>query len=61
MALSHNLNANLVHKWIRLHAQKSTALQPAFILLPVSLAGARSHASSNIRVEMQHPRGTVTS
>ncbi|WP_225922816.1 transposase [Pseudomonas hamedanensis] len=26
IALSHNLNANLVHKWIRLQAQKSTAL-----------------------------------
>lgn len=29
VALSHSLNANLVHKWIRLHTQKSTALQPA--------------------------------
>lgn len=33
IALSHSLNANLVHKWIRLHAQKSLALQPAFIPL----------------------------
>ncbi|WP_339437805.1 transposase, partial [Pseudomonas sp. EL_65y_Pfl1_R32] len=33
IALSHNLNANLVHKWIRLQSQKSTALQPAFIPL----------------------------
>ncbi|AXQ51072.1 IS66 family insertion sequence hypothetical protein (plasmid) [Stenotrophomonas rhizophila] len=61
IALSHNLNANLVHKWIRLEAQKSTALQPAFIPLPVPLAGAKSHtSSSNICVEIQHPRGTVT-
>ncbi|WP_189667045.1 IS66-like element accessory protein TnpA [Pseudomonas amygdali] len=60
VALSHNLNANLVHKWIRLQSQKSTALQPAFIPLPVSLAGAKSHpASSNICVEIQHARGTV--
>ncbi|WP_426112050.1 IS66-like element accessory protein TnpA [Pseudomonas sp. DSP3-2-2] len=60
VALSHSLNANLVHKWIRLQAQKSTALQPAFIPLPVSLAVAHSHASSNIHVEIQHSRGTVT-
>ncbi|MFJ2458055.1 transposase [Pseudomonas helleri] len=29
VALSHSLNANLVHKWIRVQVQKSTALQPA--------------------------------
>ncbi|MHC8372754.1 IS66-like element accessory protein TnpA [Pseudomonas sp. MDT1-85] len=60
IALSHSLNANLVHKWIRVHAQKSTALQPAFIPLPIQLAGANSPAApSNICVEIQHPRGTV--
>jgi transposase-like protein len=60
VALSHSLNANLVHKWIRVHAQKSTALQPAFIPLPIQLAGANSQAaSSNICVEIQHPSGTV--
>ena len=35
VALSHSLNANLVHKWIRVQAQKSMALQPAFIPLPI--------------------------
>ncbi|WP_235684498.1 IS66-like element accessory protein TnpA [Pseudomonas coronafaciens] len=60
IALSHSLNANLVHKWIRVQAQKSTALPPAFIPLPMQLAGANSHASSSsICVEIQHPRGTV--
>ncbi|WP_099421774.1 transposase [Pseudomonas syringae] len=42
-ALSHSLNANLVHKWIRLQAQKSTALQLAFIplwsLSPMAMPG----------------------
>ncbi|WP_440090395.1 transposase [Pseudomonas fragariae (ex Marin et al. 2024)] len=33
VALRHNLNANIVHKWIRLQSQKNTALQPAFIPL----------------------------
>lgn len=42
VALGHSLNANLVHKWIRLQAQKSTALQPAFIPLPMQLVGAKS-------------------
>jgi transposase-like protein len=36
IALSHSLNANLVHKWIRVQAQKITVLQPAFSPLPCS-------------------------
>ncbi|WP_218174598.1 transposase [Pseudomonas sp. IPO3774] len=60
IALSHSLNANLVHKWFRLHTQQNTALQPAFIPLPMQLAGANSQAASpNICVEIQPPRGTV--
>jgi len=60
IALSHSLNANLVHKWIRVQTQKNTAPQPAFIPLPMQLAGVNSQAaSSNICVEIQHPRGTV--
>ena len=60
IALSHSLNANLVHKWIRLHTQQNTALQPAFIPLAMQLAGANSQAASpNICVEIQHTRGTV--
>jgi transposase-like protein len=45
IALSHSLNANLVHKWIRVQAQRSAALQPAFIPLPMPLAGASSLAN----------------
>ncbi|KPY37102.1 ISPpu14, transposase Orf1 [Pseudomonas syringae pv. rhaphiolepidis] len=60
VALGHSLNANLVHKWIRLQEQKSPALPPTFIPLPMPLAGANSHpASSNICVEIQHLRGTI--
>lgn len=29
IALGYSLNANLVHKWIRLHNQKAVDLQPA--------------------------------
>ncbi|PTT14449.1 MULTISPECIES: IS66-like element accessory protein TnpA [unclassified Pseudomonas] len=60
VALSHSLNANLVHKWIRLQTQNSTALQPAFVPLHMPLAGANAQAaSSSICVEIQHPRGSV--
>ena len=46
IALGHSLNANLVHKWIRMYAQKSIALQPAFIPLPMQLGEASSQATS---------------
>ncbi|NAT15648.1 MULTISPECIES: IS66-like element accessory protein TnpA [Pseudomonas syringae group] len=60
IALHHNLNANLVHKWIRLQAPKSTALQPAFIPLPLPTNAVNQHAASpSICVEIEHPRGTV--
>ena len=61
IALHHSLNANLVHKWIRLQTQKSMALHPAFVSLPMPLASTESQAaSSTIFVEVQHPRdGTV--
>ena len=57
VALSHSLNANLVHKWIRVHAHKSSALQPAFIPLPMQITA--HPPSSNISIEILHPRGTV--
>lgn len=57
VALSHSLNTNLVHKWIRVQAQQSTALQPAFIPLPMQTTAHMS--SSNISVEILQPRGTV--
>ncbi|MNF69311.1 Transposase [compost metagenome] len=57
IALGHSLNANLVHKWIRVQAQKSTALPPAFIPLPMQTTAHVS--SSDISVEIPHPRGTV--
>ena len=49
VALSHSLNAKLVLKWIRLQTQKTMALQPAFIPLPLQLAGANSQAVSSTR------------
>ncbi|WP_434604277.1 IS66-like element accessory protein TnpA [Pseudomonas sp. Z4-7] len=60
VALSHSLNANLVHKRIRVQTQKAMALQSAFIPLPLQLAGANSQAaSSTICLEIPLPRGTM--
>ena len=60
IALNHSLNANLVHKWIRVQSQKSLALQPAFIPLKLQSPAARSEtAPATICVEIPHPRGTV--
>ena len=42
IALSHSLNANLVQKWIRVHTQQNTALQPAFIPVSMQLAEVNS-------------------
>ena len=60
VALSHSLNANLVHKWIRVHTQKAMALQPAFIPLSLQAIGTKSDsASSTICLEIPHPSGTI--
>lgn len=60
IALGYSLNANLVHKWIRLHRQKTTAIQPAFIALNPQVLSAGTHAhTSSICLEIQHPRTPV--
>ncbi|QJI30335.1 transposase [Pseudomonas sp. ADAK18] len=60
VAQHHSLNANLVHKWIRVQTNETMDLRPAFIPLPLPLAGGHSHAPlSSICVEIQHSCGTV--
>ncbi|WP_225422653.1 IS66-like element accessory protein TnpA [Pseudomonas huaxiensis] len=60
IALGHSLNANLVHKWIRLHTQKSTALQPAFIPLHTLMLPTGSQGQpTDICLEIQHPRTPI--
>ena len=36
VAWTHNLNANFVHKWVRVHTQKNLILQTAFIPVKTS-------------------------
>ncbi|NWF07131.1 transposase [Pseudomonas salomonii] len=60
VALTHNLNANLVHKWIRVHAQKNLALQTAFIPVKAAPSIAKHQAlPATIRIEVPHPKGVV--
>lgn len=60
IALGHSINANLVHKWIRLHAQASQAIQPAFIPLHPQLLNAGALAQpSSICLEIPHPRTPI--
>ncbi|MDR6576657.1 MULTISPECIES: transposase [Pseudomonas] len=60
VALTHNLNANLVHKWIRVHAQKTLTLQTAFIPIKASPQIATHQAlPATIRIEVPHSKGVV--
>jgi transposase len=60
VALTHNLNANLVHKWIRVHAQKNLALQTAFIpVKALSSTAAPQNLPATIRIEVPHSKGIV--
>ncbi|MHC8315368.1 IS66-like element accessory protein TnpA [Pseudomonas sp. LB3P31] len=58
VALTHNLNANLVHKWIRVQTQKSLALQTAFIPVRAS-PSAPQVLPAMIRIEIPHTKGSV--
>ena len=62
VALSHGINANIVHRWLREHSQ--TALVPqsqAFV--PVTLdepaPGSAPQAAPDIRVEVQRTNATI--
>lgn len=60
VALTHNLNANLVHKWIRGHGQKNLALQTAFIpVKALSSTAAPQVLPATIRIEVPHSKGVV--
>lgn len=59
-ALTHNLNANLVHKWIRVHAHKNLALQTAFTpVKALSSTAPPQVLPATIRIEVPHSKGVV--
>lgn len=58
VALSHGINANVVHKWRRLSGGGSdTHAAPAFI--PVSLPAAPAAPAADIRIELRRGGTTV--
>ena len=60
VALEHNLNANLVHKWIRKAKLAAASDQPAFIpLSPPQPSVCQSGSSDRIRIEIPHRQGAV--
>ncbi len=52
VALSHGINANVVHKWRRLCGAPQAAPLPAFV--PVTLPPAPAAPAPDIRIEMRH-------
>ena len=62
VALSHGINANIVHRWLREHSQ--TALVPQLqAFVPVTLdepaPGAAPQTVPDIRVEVQRANATI--
>ncbi|WP_300728438.1 transposase [Pseudomonas sp.] len=60
VAQRHGINANLLHKWIRLHPRQDLATASAFVPVkwqaPIS---SSEPATSVIHIEIAHARGTV--
>jgi transposase len=57
VALSHGINANVVHKWRRLTGAKALAA-PMPTFLPVALPAATAPEAPDIRIELR--RGATT-
>jgi transposase len=58
VALSHGINANVVHKWRRLAGgQEAAAAQSAFV--PLSLPAPASSAVPDIRIELRRGAASV--
>ena len=62
VALSHGINANIVHRWLREHSQPALVVQPqAFVPVTLDEAApvATPQAAPNIRVEVQRANTTI--
>ncbi len=62
VALSHGINANIVHRWLREHSQSALAVQSQSFV-PVTLAEAATlptpQAAPDIRVEVRRANTTI--
>ena len=63
IALQHDLNANLVHKWIRAaRLQQSEPVPPAFLPVPLQAPSALRSSmdiGDRIRIEIPHANGSL--
>lgn len=59
VALSHGINANVVHKWCRMVHVPSTDLQVPTVV-PVALPRARCAPAADIRVELRRGATSVS-
>ena len=65
VALSHGINANIVHRWLREHAQGGLVVQPrAFVPVQIEPPAAQPHAAdaqapADIRVEIRKGTSAV--
>ena len=66
VALSHGINANIVHRWLREHSQTALVVQSqanANAFVPVTLdepvPSSAPHAEPDIRVEVQRANATI--
>jgi transposase len=57
VAMSHGINANVVHKWRRLAGDHQPSVQPTFV--PVSLPSPTSAAATDIRIELRRGAASV--
>lgn len=58
VALSHGINANVVHRWRRLSGAKAKALPlPTFV--PIALPAATVASAPDIRIELRHGHTSV--
>ena len=61
MALSHGLNANLVHKWIRQQCE-SLPTMPAFVPVPLNLipSGRADTEKLTVQIDIPHHAGSLS-
>ena len=62
VALSHGINANIVHRWLREHSQTALVAQSqAFgpVTLDEPAPGSAPQAAPDIRVEVQRANSTI--
>jgi len=53
VAMSHGINANVVHKWRRLSGAKAH-VAPMSTFVPIALPAAPEPAAPDIRIELRH-------